>query len=260
MTLPRRSAPMLLGALLLAAPLVLTGCKKDDAAVTAAPSAGPVAPVPAPAGKMWSDVVSATPDGGMRMGNPDARIKLVEYGSLSCPHCARLAREGMQTLIDKYVNSGRVSYEFRSFPIHGIIDVPLTVMVKCASPEAFFPLVEQIYAEQDAMMDRAQKGNAQAQAAQNLPPAQRMVALADAFGLTEWFAAHGVSVDQSHACLANASAAQAVADQGEKWGQAGIDETPTLVINGSKLQNVATWGPNGPNPGLETSLQQAGAR
>ena len=110
----------------LAAPLALAlaACgSKDDAAPGAAPTGQPVAAVAAPAGQMWSDVVSATADGGMRMGNPNAPLKLVEYGSLSCPHCAKLANDGMETLRNKYVNSGRVSYEFRSFPIHGIIDV-----------------------------------------------------------------------------------------------------------------------------------------
>ena len=243
-------------AALLAAPLVLAGCNKsDDTSATAGapPKGGPVAPVAPPAGKMWSDVVVATPEGGMLMGNANAPIKLVEYGSLSCPHCARLARAGMQTLEDKYVNSGRVSYEFRSFPIHGIIDIPLTVLVKCAGPQAFFPLVEQIYQDQDALLNRAEQGNAQAQAAQNLPANQRMVALADAFGLTDWFAARGVSVDQAHACLSNGQAAQQIADQGQKWAQDGVDSTPTLVINGQKTK-FATW------QELEPALQQAGAR
>src|SRR4029079_5139609 len=102
----------------------------------------------------------------------------------------------METLINKYVNSGRVSYEFRSFPIHGIIDVPLTVMVRCADPAAFFPLVEQIYTNQPAIMTRAEAGNDKAQAASQLPPAQRFPALADAFGLTDWFAARGLAKDQ----------------------------------------------------------------
>jgi protein-disulfide isomerase len=251
-------------ALLMAAPLVLAGCNKSDdtaAATGGAPKGEVVANVPAPAGKMWSDVVVATPEGGMLMGNANAPIKLLEYGSLSCPHCARLANEGMATLRDKYVNSGRVSYEFRSFPIHGVIDVPLTVMAKCAGPETFFPIVEQLYSDQEALMTRAEQGNAQAQAAANLPPAQRLPAIADAFGLTEWFAAHGVSTDQSHGCLANGAAAQAVADQGEKWTQDGVDQTPTLVINGTKISS-ASWGPDKVrnDPGLEAALQAAGAR
>lgn len=240
----------------LAAPLALglAACgSKDDAAPGAAPTGEAVAAVPAPAGQMWSDVVSATADGGMRMGNPNAPLKLVEYGSLSCPHCAKLANDGMKTLVDKYVNSGKVSYEFRSFPIHGIIDVPLTVMVRCADPAAFFPLVEQIYSDQQALMTRAEAANAQAQAASQLPPAQRFVALADAFGLTDWFAARGLAKDQAHSCLADTTAAEKVAKEGQKWSEDGVNQTPTLVLNGTTLE-AAEW------KELEPILQNAGAR
>ena len=188
------------------------------------------------------------------MGNPEARLKLVEYGSLSCPHCAKLANDGMETLINKYVNSGRVSYEFRSFPIHGIIDVPLTVMVRCADPAAFFPLVEQIYTNQPAIMTRAEAGNDKAQAASQLPPAQRFPALADAFGLTDWFAARGLAKDQAHACLADTSAAERVAKEGQKWSDEGINQTPMLALNGSILDEVSEW------KELEPVLQNAGAR
>ena len=240
----------------LAAPLALAlaACgSKDDAAPGAPPTGEPVAAVAAPAGQAWSAVVSATPEGGMRMGNPEAPLKLVEYGSLSCPHCAKLANDGMETLVSKYVDSGRVSFEFRSFPIHGIIDVPMTVMVRCADPAAYFPLIEQIFANQQEIMTRAEQGNAQAQAASQLPPNQRFPALADAFGLTDWFAARGLSRDQAHSCLADTSAAEKIAKEGQAWSDEGINQTPTLVLNGTMLE-VAEWSE------LEPVLQNAGAR
>lgn len=253
MTVLRRLAFTALAA---SAALALAGCgSKDDTSAGAAPTGGPVAAVAAPAGKMWSDVVSATPDGGMRMGNPNAPLKLVEYGSLSCPHCAKLANDGMKTLVDKYVNTGKVSYEFRSYIIHGAIDVTLTMMARCADPSAFFPIVEQLYSTQDQWMTQVEQAGAQAQAASQLPPAQRFPALADAYGLTDWFAARGVSKDQSHACLAKTDDATALAAQTQKWFQdQGIDSTPTLFLNGQKLQNVAEW------EQLEPALQRAGAR
>ena len=237
----------------LALALAACGGKKDGEL----PKGEAIAAIAPPAGKMWSEVVAATPDGGMQMGNPEAPIKLVEYGSLSCPHCAKLAQEGMRPLVEKYVGSGRVSYEFRSYAIHGVIDLPLTVMLRCASPGAFFPLVEQIYANQDAMIAQAQQGNKQAEAAAALPANQKWVGIADAFGLTDWFAARGLPVDQAHACLANAEAAQKVADQTQVWFKAGIDSTPTLFLNGSKLDL-----PAGEEPWqvLEAALQNAGAR
>ena len=133
-----------------AAPLALglAACKKDGE--TAAPAGSPIAKIAAPTGQKWDTVVAATAAGGMLMGNPAAPIKLVEYGSLSCPHCARFAVEAMEPLKTEFVSSGRVSYEYRSFAIHPQ-DVPLTVMIRCAPKESFFPLLEQVYGNFDAM-------------------------------------------------------------------------------------------------------------
>ena len=104
---------------LVAAPLALglAACGKDKGA-DAGLSGEPIAKIAPPAGKAWTDVVSKTPEGGYRMGNPDAPIKLVEYGSLSCPHCAHFAQEAFASLASDFVDSGRVSFEFRSFAIH----------------------------------------------------------------------------------------------------------------------------------------------
>jgi protein-disulfide isomerase len=235
--------------------LALSACGSKDAGTpAAAPTGGPIAPIAAPAGQMWSDVVSATDGGGMRMGNPNAPIKIIEYGALSCPHCAKLANEGMKTIVDKYVDSGRVSYEFRSYIIHGAIDVVLTMMARCAEPSAFFPLVEQLYATQDQWIAQAEKAGAQAQQAGNLPPAQRFGALADAYGLTDWFAARGLSKDQAHACLAKPEDAAAIAQQTQTWfNDDGINQTPTIYLNGNKT-DIAEW------TALEAALQNAGAR
>ena len=232
-----------------ALPIALSACHKTDAgaggAATAAHAAGaPVAAVAPPAGKAWSDVVGATSAGGMLMGNPNAPIKLVEYGSLSCPHCAHFAETGFKPLVSRYVDSGKVSFEYRSFAIHSI-DVPLTVLVRCASPAAFFGLVEQLYSGQPALMARAEQGEKQANAASALPPSQRFVAIADAMGFTDFFSARGVSVDQAHAERVGKDA-QAISDQG-------VDSTPTLMVNGTKT-DANSWAE------LEPLLQKAGAR
>ena len=248
---PGRGTLRRIGMTAIALPLALglLACHQAEGASTSGDTAARVA---APAGKSWSDVVATTPDGGMIMGNPQAPIKLLEYGSLSCPHCAHLANEGMAKLIGTYVNSGRVSYEYRSFAIHGI-DIPLTVLARCGDKSAFFGLVEQLYANQEALMKRAMDGEAKAKAAESLPPAQRLVAIGDAYGFTQFFSARGVPTAKAHACLANTAAAEVVAKQAETWGNAGIDSTPTLIINGVRSPAL-TW------PDLEAALKAAGAR
>lgn len=236
----------------LAAALSLSACKKDGDAGAA--SGEPVAKVAAPAGTSWTETVSETEDGGYVVGNPNAPIKLIEYGSLSCPHCAKLEQDGGEKLMNDYVGSGRVSWEFRSFAIHPQ-DVPLTMLATCAGKDTFFPLIAQIYTNFDAMNEVYNDKAAidRAQAASALPPAQRYIGLADALGYTDFFAKSGVSADQAHTCLADASRAEKIAKLAEKYGNDGISGTPTLLINGSKVDG-GTWDV------LEAALQKAGAR
>lgn len=228
--------------------LGLAACKKD-AGTTAAPS-GPVAAATPPAGKAWTDVVNTTPEGGYVVGNPAAPVKIMEYGSLSCPHCAHLAQEGFATLFGKYIASGKASLEFRSFAIHPQ-DVPLTMLAQCGGTEKFFPLVEEIYRNFDALTESTMKGADAANKLQNLPDNQRFVALSDALGFTDFFAQRGIAKDQSKTCLADFGKATALARQSEAYGQQGIESTPTLFINGTKVEG-STWAE------LNAALQRAG--
>jgi protein-disulfide isomerase len=216
----------------------------------------PIAKIAAPAGKAWADVVSLTADAGYLMGNPDAPIKLIEYGSLTCPHCAKLAMDGFSKLKDDYVASGRVSFEFRSYAIHPQ-DVPLTVLASCGEPEAFIPRAEQIYGNFNQIVSTPEEGLQRAQQALSLPDNQRFVAMADALGYTDFFASRGLAKDQANACLAKIENATAVAKRAEKIKADGIDGTPTLLVNGVKLDV-----PVGQEPWdvLESALQRAGAR
>jgi len=229
--------------------LALAACNKSDS--PAAPSAS-VAAVAPPAGKAWTDIVAKTEDGaGVVVGNPKAAIKLVEYGSLSCPHCAKLSQEATPALNGNYIASGKVSYEFRSFAIHPQ-DIPLTVLARCGATDTFFGLVEQIYANFDALSAATEKGIEKAKAAQNLPAAQRYIALADALGYTDFFSARGLPVEEQKKCLANLPAAEAVAKESEAISAKGIDSTPTVFVNGAKVTGNE-W------KEIEAALKSAGA-
>src|SRR4051812_43521423 len=68
--------------------LALAACGSGgDNASAPVTSSTPVAQAAPPAGKQWVDVVSKTPEGGYVQGNPNAPIKLVEYGARMCPTC-----------------------------------------------------------------------------------------------------------------------------------------------------------------------------
>ena len=78
--------------------LILAACGGGSGDANSSAPAASVAAVPPPVGKQWTDVVVKTPEGGYRMGNPDAPIKLVEYGSRLCPTCGNFGRTGQEPL------------------------------------------------------------------------------------------------------------------------------------------------------------------
>jgi protein-disulfide isomerase len=232
--------------------LGLAACGKSDG--TGATGGDKIAPIAAPVGKAWADTVAKTADGGYLMGNPAAPIKLIEYGSLSCPHCAKFAQDGYDQIVNEFVASGRVSYEFRSFAIHPQ-DVPLTVLAECGQAESFFPLIHQIYTNFDALNaplgDQAVQAKANATA--QIAPPQRFVALAEALGYTEFFAQRGIALDQGKACLLNPANAKSVADNAQKYSDNGITGTPSISVNGTKVDSTE-WAET------RKALEAAGAR
>lgn len=233
--------------------LGLAACGKE-ATQTGAPSGAAIAKIAPPAGKIWSDTVVVTPEGGYRMGNPNAPIKLIEFGSLTCSHCADFSEKSSAVLRDNFVASGRVSFEFRNY-VRDAIDLTAAQLTQCGAPESFFALTDQAFANQTAMLEKAQAAGQQGyEAAMSQPPAKRGPALAELIGLTEFFAARGISRDQANACLADTAKAEKLAQNTTKQGEEfKIEGTPTFLINGLKVE-TNTW------EGLKVELEKAGAR
>src|SRR5262249_14475862 len=101
----------------------------------------------------WTDIAESTPEGGFRMGNPNARVKLVEYGSLPCEHCAAFAAHGLRELLQDYVQHGQVSLEFRNYYRDGV-DIAAAMLSRCAEPRPYFDLTYALLAQQRAWMGR----------------------------------------------------------------------------------------------------------
>ncbi|HVI99096.1 MAG TPA: thioredoxin domain-containing protein [Sphingomonas sp.] len=240
--------------LLAAAPLfALAACGGGDGNSDA--PAVPVAAATPPAGQEWTQVVSKTPEGGFVMGNPDAPLKLIEYGSRSCPTCGAFGREGMGPLEDKYVKSGKVSYEFRDFPVHGAPDLGLSTLGRCVSESAFFPILEQTYVNQQQIEDKLTAPEAQAllTSLQGKSPTEIATAWATYLGYVDFVKQRGVTEQQAKACLADPKNVQAVVDMAQKGSEDGVTGTPSFFLNGTLLENTITW------EQLEARLKAAGA-
>lgn len=236
------------------AALALGACSGGADNASAPKAQAAAAAVPPPAGKAWTDVVAELPDGGVRMGNPDAPVKLVEYLSLTCPHCAEFARTGFDPLVEQYVKKGTVSLEIRNY-VRDPIDMTLTLVSRCGGPEPYFAMTEQALATQNDILDRAQKLNQSAiQQLQNAPPAQQFQGLARLMAFDQFAKQRGIAEPKLDQCLSDKTMSdKLIAMQKTANEDVKIPGTPTFLLNGELLQNVGTWDT------LEPKLKAAGA-
>ena len=239
--------------LTLTLPVALAAC--GGGSEGAAKSDTALETVAAPAGKTWSKTVTKTEEGGFRMGNPDAELKLVEYASLSCVHCRDFDVEAMAE-VEKMVDSGRLSFEMRTFVL-GPQDVGATVIARCAGGvDKFFPFKKAWYADWDKNMAPIYaigKDQAKLDALNALTPDKAAIEITKMAGVVDFFAARGVSADQANTCLADRSQMEELNKISELATKEGVTGTPSFFLNGKKI-DFTGWIP------LKNQLRDAGVR
>jgi protein-disulfide isomerase len=221
--------------------VALAGLPVSGAAVAAKPVAK------AAATHDWTKTVVATPEGGFRMGNPAAPVKLVEYGSLACPHCRHFEETGYKPLQD-YVRSGRVSYEFRNLLINGP-DMSISLLAHCAGPAKFFPMSELVYATQEQWQKKIEAMDESS--LDKLTDQQRIIRYAEVGGMAQIAGRFGVTPAHAKQCLADPKGLERLINMTKAAMDNGIGHTPTFIING-KVTDAATW------EALEPLIKQAG--
>jgi protein-disulfide isomerase len=221
-----------------AAVIAIAGCnsKQGDAATTTTPvKLEQVAP---PKGGDWTMVVNPSPAGGFIMGNPNAKVKLVEFGSLTCPHCREFDETGVPHIINTYVKSGQVSYEFRNY-VRDAFDLAASIVARCNGSKGFFPLTRALYKDQANWVAKIQATpKDQLEQLQGMAPNQIAVQAAKFAGLQDWAAMRGLAPAKSAQCLSD----QKTVDQlVQMTSNATTDYpdfpgTPTFVINGKMVE------------------------
>jgi len=205
----------------------------------------------------WTRQVSPTPQGGFIMGNPAAPVHLVEYGSLTCPHCKAFNDEGTPNLIAEYVRPGKVSYEFRNY-VRDPYDIAAALIARCNGARNFFQLTDALYKDQPNWIAKVEalpsKLDDQLDA---LPEGQQFLARARAVGLQQWAATHDLPQTQSTRCLTNtAEVDQLVQMNADGTDRYDIPGTPTFLINGKVADDATTW--DTLKPALDAALVHRG--
>jgi protein-disulfide isomerase len=153
------------------------------------------------------------------LGKADAPITIVEYASLSCPHCAHFANDVLPKLQQKWIDTGKAKLIMRDFPL----DEPALraeMLARCAPADRFYPLVENFFSTQDKWV-----------VAKDWRTALERIALLG-----------GISKKEFDACLSNKGVEDRVTQSRLIASQVlGVDATPTFFINGKKYEGDPTY-------------------
>ena len=206
-----------------------------------------------PADGDWSKVVTATSAGGYRMGNPNAEVALVEFGSMTCPHCAEFDEAGLQPLIDNYVKSGKVSFEFRNF-VRDPYDIAASLIARCNGAGSFFPLTRGLFNDQQAWVTKVQEApQERLEALTNMGPDRQFLEIAQLAELQQWAAMRGVPSAKSTTCLTDQAEINRLVEMNSEATSEypNFSGTPSFVLNGKLLEQTSGW------PALEPKIKEA---
>ncbi len=152
----------------------------------------------------------------MSLGNPKAKVTVIEYASVTCPHCARFNEEVFPAFKTKYIDSGKIHDVFPEFltPPEQVAAAGFLI-ARCAGKDKYFSVVDAIFHSQQEMFSTGDVRGV-------------MMRIGRSAGLTD---------DKVTACIADEKALTALNARLEKAvKEAEIHATPTFVINGTKLE------------------------
>jgi len=193
-------------------PVVLADVESNGGGASASSGVGGASVVTEHGGIKDTDLV---------MGSPDAPVTIIEYASMTCSHCAAFATGVFPQLKTEYIDTGKVKYVFREFPLDGVARVA-SALARCQTGDNFFTFVDLIFYNQQEWLNGL------------FGSGQQMTQELVEESLIEFARTAGLGRDQAIACMNNPNNL-AVVD--ENWGEAqnqyNINATPGFVINGT---------------------------
>ncbi|MGF7159733.1 protein-disulfide isomerase [Rhodoligotrophos appendicifer] len=151
--------------------------------------------------------------GDIIIGSDDAPVTIVEYASLTCPHCADFTATTFPELKTKYIDTGKVRFIFREFPFDDLA-LAAAMISRCMPRDKFFPMIEILFDQQKVWSQNN--------------PREELFNIAKLSGMTQ---------AQFDECLKREDIAKAIiASRSKAAEQFGVDSTPTFFINGKVLK------------------------
>jgi protein-disulfide isomerase len=153
------------------------------------------------------------------LGKPDAPITIIEYASLTCPHCAAFERDTLPKLKAEWIDPGKAKLIYRDFPLDGSA-VKAALLARCAAPDKFYGFIDVLFSSQESW---ARNPDATA-------------------GLARIAKLGGMSEDQFHACMTdNALQDKILASRLTAEKEYKVESTPTFFINGTQVTGALPY-------------------
>ena len=159
-----------------------------------------------------ADLMQPNPLGEMAMGSESAPITVIEYASMTCPHCAHFSETTFPELKKRYIDTGKVRFIFREFPLDRLAFAGF-LLARCVPSDKYFPMIETLFAQQrDWVVEK---------------PLQPMRAIAKQAG---------VSQEAFDACLEDRKLIEGIEKvRSQAADKFGVNSTPTFFVNGKRL-------------------------
>jgi len=178
---------------------------------------------------------------GHRVGNPDAKVKVVEFMSYTCPHCAEFAQQGDGAMRVGYVMEGKASIEYRHL-IRDPVDLTVGMLVNCGATAKFKGNHDAFILNQGKWIGPLVSASQAQRQRWVAPGGPGRRAIATDFKFYDIMVSRGYTRVQVDQCLGDeATATRLAATSAKEWDRPGVDSTPTFSINGLVMPGTHTW-------------------
>jgi protein-disulfide isomerase len=166
---------------------------------------------------MQAELMKPGPLGDMSLGDEKAPVTIIEYASMTCPHCANFHEVTYPELKKKYIDTGKVRFIFREFPLDQLAAAAF-MLARCGGKERYFPMVETLFQQQRTWAVQR--------------PLQPLMAIGKQAGLSE---------AGFNECLKNQQVLDGIEDVRKRAAEKlNVQSTPTFFVNGKQLRGSAT--------------------
>jgi protein-disulfide isomerase len=156
------------------------------------------------------------PLGDMAQGDEKAPVTIIEYASMTCPHCAAFHATTYPELKKRYIDTGKVRFIFREFPLDQLALAGF-LLARCAGPDKYFPMIDTLFQLQKEWVTQK--------------PLGPLLAIAKQAGMSE---------QAFNECLQDQKLIDGIEDVRQRAMKLNVQSTPSFFVNGKPLRGSYT--------------------